>query len=126
MDEKAKMEKNKSVYHQNGKIAETAMLYYQDLIIKRKINDNQLLTQAIEKSRLDSKSRLQQMSKDCTTYLQSLSYVNGLRSELNTKQQSLLITYQGLEWDDKNLYSDVMEIIHKYQKSVRLYRQTNK
>ena len=78
------------------------MLYYQDLIIKRKINDNQLLTQAIEKSRLDSKSRLQQMSKDCTTYLQSLSYVNGLRSELNTKQQSLLITYQGLEWDDKS------------------------
>ena len=121
MDEKAKMEKNKSIYHQNGKIAETAMLYYQDLIIKRKINDNQLLTQAIEKSRLDSKSRLQQMSKDCTTYLQSLSYVNGLRSDLNTKQQSLLITYQGLEWDDKNLYSDVMEIIHKYQKKVLDY-----
>ena len=126
-DEKLKMEKYKSIYHTNGKIAETAMLYYQDLIIKKKINDQALMNQAIEKSKMDAKNRLLIMSKDCSTYFTSLTGVNKLRQDLNNRQKNLLMTYQSLEWDDKNLYSDVMEIIHRYQKKVIDYtgRQMN-
>ena len=120
-DEKTKMEKYKSIYHTNGKVAETAMLYYQDLIIKKKLNDQNMMSQAIEKSKIDAKNRLLVLSKDCSTYISSLSGVNKLRNELNIKQNHLLKTYQVLEWDDKNLYSDVMEIIHKYQRKVLEY-----
>ena len=120
-DEKAKMERYKNTYHTNGKIAETATLYYKDLVIKRKINDESTMNQAIEKSKIDSKNRLMVLAKDCSTYLGSLKNVNKLRVDLNKKQKNLLLLYQNLEWDDKNLYSAVMEIIHKYQKKILDY-----
>ena len=126
-DEKVKMEKFKSIYHTNGKIAENAMLYYQDLIIKKKLNDQILMNQAIEKSKLEAKNRLVVLSKDVSTYFTCLSGVNKMRQDLNNRQRYLLSTYQNLEWDDKNLYSEVMSIIHKYQKKVLDYtgRQIN-
>ena len=126
-DEKVKMEKFKSIYHTNGKIAENAMLYYQDLIIKKKLNDQILMNQAIEKSKLEAKNRLVALSKDVSTYFTCLSGVNKMRQDLNNRQRKLLSTYQNLEWDDKNLYSEVMSIIHKYQKKVLDYtgRQIN-
>ena len=121
------MEKFKSIYHTNGKIAENAMLYYQDLIIKKKLNDQILMNQAIEKSKLEAKNRLVVLSKDVSTYFTCLSGVNKMRQDLNNRQRYLLSTYQNLEWDDKNLYSEVMSIIHKYQKKVLDYtgRQIN-
>ena len=112
-DEKVKMEKYKSVYHTNGRIAENAMLYYQDLIIKKKLNDQSLMNQAIEKSKIEAKNRLLVLSKDVGTYFTCLTGVNKLRQDLNSRQRNLLLTYQNLEWDDKNLYSEVMSIIHK-------------
>jgi len=126
-DEKVKMEKFKSIYHTNGKIAENAMLYYQDLIIKKKLNDQILMNQAIEKSKLEAKNRLVVLSKDVSTYFTCLSGVNKMRQDLNNRQRYLLSTYQNLEWDDKNLYSEVMSIINKYQKKVLDYtgRQIN-
>ena len=126
-DEKVKMEKFKSIYHTNGKIAENAMLYYQDLIIKKKLNDQILMNQAIEKSKLEAKNRLVVLSKDVSTYFTCLNGVNKMRQDLNNRQRYLLSTYQNLEWDDKNLYSEVMSIIHKYQKKVLDYtgRQIN-
>ena len=126
-DEKVKMEKYKSVYHTNGRIAENAMLYYQDLIIKKKLNDQSLMNQAIEKSKIEAKNRLLVLSKDVGTYFTCLTGVNKLRQDLNSRQRNLLLTYQNLEWDDKNLYSEVMSIIHKYQKKVLDYtgRQIN-
>ena len=126
-DEKVKMEKFKSIYHTNGKIAENAMLYYQDLIIKKKLNDQILMNQAIEKSKLEAKNRLVVLSKDVSIYFTCLSGVNKMRQDLNNRQRYLLSTYQNLEWDDKNLYSEVMSIIHKYQKKVLDYtgRQIN-
>ena len=120
-DEKTKMEKYKNIYHINGKIAETATLFYKDLIIKKKINDQNTMNQAIEKSKLDSKNRLITLAKDCNNYVSSLKYVNKLRKDLNYKQEKLLLMYQNLEWDDKKLYSVVMEIIRKYQKKVLDY-----
>ena len=126
-DEKIKMEKYKNVYHSNGKIAETATLYFKDLIIKRKINDDATMNQAIEKSKMDAKNRLVVLAKDCSTYVGSIRNVNKLRKDLNKRQSNLLQLYQILEWDDKNLYAEVMEIIHKYQKKVFDYtgRQLN-
>ena len=120
-DEKVKMEKYKNIYHTNGKIAETATLFYKDLIIKKKINDQNTMNQAIEKSKLDSKNRLMVMAKDCSNYVASLKSVNKLRKDINKKQEKLLLMYQNLEWDDKNLYAVVMEIIRKYQKKVLDY-----
>ena len=119
--EKAKMEKFKNIYHTNGKIAERAALYYKDLQIKKKINDQNTMNQAIEKSKIDCKNRLMGLSKDCSNYVQSLRNVNKIRKEVNKKQDNLLLVYQDLEWDDKNLYADVMEIIWKYQKKVYDY-----
>ena len=119
--EKAKMEKFKNIYHTNGKIAERAALYYKDLQIKKKINDQSTMNQAIEKSKIDCKNRLMGLSKDCSNYVQSLRNVNKIRKEVNKKQDNLLLVYQDLEWDDKNLYADVMEIIWKYQKKVYDY-----
>ena len=58
------------------------------------------------------------MSKDCNTYIQSLDYVNNMRTKLNTRQTRLLKLYEELEKQDKNLYSKVMEIIRKYQKRI--------
>ena len=120
-DEKIKMEKYKTAYHSSGKIAETATLYYKDLAIKKKINDQNTMNQAIEKSKIDCKNRLITMAKDCNTYYASVKNVDKLRKELNKKQDNLLLLYQNLEWDDKNLYSNVMEIIRKYQKKVLDY-----
>ena len=119
--EKTKMEKYKNIYHSNGKIAENATLYYKDLLIKKKINDQNTMNQAIEKSKVDCKNRLQVLAKDCNNYMASLRNVNKLRKELNKKQDYLLLQYQNLEWEDKNLYADVMEIIWKYQKKVYDY-----
>ena len=119
--EKAKMENYKSVYHSIGKVAEQATLYLKDLIIKKKINDQNTINQAIEKSKINSKSMLLQMSKDCNNYVTSLKSVNKLRIDINRKQSNLLSLYQTLEWDDKNLYSNVMEIIRKYQKKILDY-----
>ena len=116
--EKAKMESLKSTYHSIGQIAERATLYFKDLIIKKKINDQTTMNQAIEKSKLNAKNMLSQMSKDCNNYVISLKSVNKLRVDLNKKQNNLLLMYQNLEWDDKNLYSTVMEIIRKYQKKI--------
>ena len=116
--EKAKMESLKSTYHSIGQIAERATLYFKDLIIKKKINDQSTMNQAIEKSKLNAKNMLSQMSKDCNNYVISLKSVNKLRVDLNKKQNNLLLMYQNLEWDDKNLYSTVMEIIRKYQKKI--------
>jgi hypothetical protein len=119
--EKAKMEKFKNIYHTNGKIAERSTLYYKDLQIKRKINDQKIMNQSIDKAKIDCKNRLISLSKDCSNYIQSLKNVNKIRKEVNKKQDNLLSVYQELEWDDKNLYADVMEIIWKYQKKVYDY-----
>ena len=119
--EKAKMENYKTTYHSIGQIAERATLYLKDLIIKKKINDQNTMNQAIEKSKLNAKNMLSQMSKDCNNYVTSLKQVNKLRLDINKKQNSLLFLYQTLEWDDKNLYSNVMEIIRKYQKKILDY-----
>ena len=119
--EKAKMEKFKNIYHTNGKIAERSTLYYKDLQIKKKINDQNIMNQSIDKSKIDCKNRLIGLSKDCSNYIQSLKNVNKIRKEVNKKQDNLLSVYQELEWDDKNLYADVMEIIWKYQKKVYDY-----
>ena len=119
--EKTKMEKLKATYHSNGKIAENSTLYYKDLLIKKKINDQNTMNQAIEKSKTDCKSRLTVLSKDCNNYVSSLRNVNKIRKEVNIKQEYLLGLYQSLEWDDKNLYSEVMDIIYNYQKKVYDY-----
>ena len=119
--EKAKMEKFKNIYHTNGKIAERSTLYYKDLQIKRKINDQNIMNQSIDKSKIDCKNRLIGLSKDCSNYIQRLKNVKKIRKEVNKKQDNLLSVYQELEWDDKNLYADVMEIIWKYQKKVYDY-----
>ena len=58
------------------------------------------------------------MSKDCSTYIQSLDYVNTMRKILNNKQKKLLKLYEELERQDKNLYIKVMDIIRKYQKKI--------
>ena len=120
-DEKIKMEKYKTAYHNSGKIAETATINYKDLAIKKKLNDQNAMNQAIEKSKIDCKNRLITMAKDCNTYYASVKNVDKLRKELNKKQDNLLLLYQNLEWDDKNLYYNVMEIIRKYQKKVLDY-----
>ena len=112
------MEKFKNIYHTNGKIAERSALYYKDLQIKRKINDQNIMNQSIDKSKIDCKNRLMGLSKDCSNYVQSLRNVNKIRKEVNKKQDNLLLVYQDLEWDDKNLFADVMKIIWKYQKKV--------
>ena len=95
--EKAKMESLKSTYHSIGQIAERATLYFKDLIIKKKINDQSTMNQAIEKSKLNAKNMLSQMSKDCNNYVISLKSVNKLRVDLNKKQNNLLLMYQNLE-----------------------------
>ena len=119
--EKVKMEKFKSIYHSSGKIAEHSTYYYKDLQIKKKINDQSLMNQIIEKSRMDCKNRLMVLSKDCLNYVQSLRNVNKIRKDVNKRQDHLLLFYQDLEWDDKNLYADVIEIIWKYQKKIYDY-----
>ena len=120
-DEKSKMEKYKNNYHECGKSAETAMLYYQDLVIKKKINDQTLMNQAIKKSKVEAENRLKIMAQTCAIYMQSLNVVNNMRNDLNIKQNSLLLTYQSLEKEDRFLYKFVMEIIHKYQKKILEY-----
>ena len=117
-EEKKKMEKFKNIYHQNAQIAEKATLYFKELVIKKKLNNDPLINQQIDLCEQDSKNRLTVMSKDCGTYVNSLEYVNTLRTKLNIKQTKLLKRYEELERDDKNLYSKIMEIIHKYQKKI--------
>ena len=117
-EEKRKMEKLKNVYHSNAKIAEKATLYLKELVIKKKINNDPLINQQIDLCENESKNRLMIMSKDCSSYVTSLESVNVLRTKLNNKQTQLLKMYEELERDDKNLYSKIMEIIHKYQKKI--------
>ena len=117
-DEKKKMEKLKNIYHSNAKIAEKATLYLKELIIKKKLNNEPLINQQIDICENESKNRLMIMSKDCSSYVTSLESVNVLRTKLNNKQTQLLKMYEELERDDKNLYSKIMEIIHKYQKKI--------
>ena len=117
-EEKRKMEKLKNVYHSNAKIAEKATLYLKELVIKKKINNDPLINQQIDLCENGSKNRLMIMSKDCSSYVTSLESVNVLRTKLNNKQTQLLKMYEELERDDKNLYSKIMEIIHKYQKKI--------
>ena len=117
-EEKKKMEKFKNIYHQNAQIAEKATLYFKELVIKKKLNNDPLINQQIDLCEQDSKNRLTVMSKDCGIYVNSLEYVNTLRTKLNIKQTKLLKRYEELERDDKNLYSKIMEIIHKYQKKI--------
>ena len=117
-EEKRKMEKLKNVYHSNAKIAEKATLYLKELVIKKKINNDPLINQQIDICENESKNRLMIMSKDCSSYITSLESVNVLRTKLNNKQTQLLKMYEELERDDKNLYSKIMEIIHKYQKKI--------
>ena len=117
-DEKKKMEKNKSTYHSSALIAEKSTFYLKDLVIKKKLNNDNLINQQIEISENESKNRLTIMSKDCNTYIQSLDYVNNMRTRLNKKQTRLLKLYEELEKQDKNLYTKIMEIIRKYQKKI--------
>ena len=120
-EEKMRMEKCKNNYHNSGKIAESATVNLEKLIIERKINDDNLMNQSVEKTKIEFKNRIQTMAKDCSTYVGSLKNVNKLRTELNKKQKTLLLLYQNLEWEDKNLYTDVMSIIRKYQRKVLEY-----
>ena len=104
------MKNFQNLYHIYGKIAERSILYYKDLQIKRKINEQNIMNQLIYKSKIDCKNHLMGLSKDCSNYVQSLRNANKIRKEMNKKQDNLLLIYQDFEWDDKNLYSDVMEI----------------
>ena len=117
-DEKRKMEKLKNVYHSNAQIAEKATLFFKELVIKKKLNNDPLINQQIDICEQDSKNRLTVMSKDCSVYVNSLENVNVLRTKLNLKQTKLLKRYEELEKDDKNLYSKIMAIIRKYQKKI--------
>ena len=117
-DEKKKMEKNKSIYHSSAGIAEKSTIYLKDLVIKKKLNNENIINQQIEISEVDSKNRLTVMAKDCDIYVKSLDIVNAMRTKLNHKQTKLLKLYEELERQDKNLYSKVMEIIRKYQKKI--------
>ena len=117
-DEKRKMEKFKNVYHSNAQIAEKATLFFKELVIKKKLNNDPLINQQIDICEQDSKNRLTVMSKDCSTYVNSLENVNVLRTKLNLKQTKLLKRYEELEKEDKNLYSKIMAIIRKYQKKI--------
>ena len=112
------MEKLKSVYHSNAQIAEKATLFFKELVIKKKLNNDPLINQQIDICEQDSKNRLTVMSKDCSIYVNSLENVNVLRTKLNLKQTKLLKRYEELEKDDKNLYSKIMAIIRKYQKKI--------
>ena len=120
-DEKKKMEKFKTIYHSNAKIAEKSTLYLKELIIKKKLNNDPLINQQIEISETESNNRLTIMAKDCDTYVKSLKNVNILRTELNEMQRKLLLRYQDLEREDKNLYSKIMNIIRKYQQKILNY-----
>ena len=120
-EEKRKMEKLKNIYHANAQIAEKATIYLKELIIKKKLNNDPLINQQIEISENESKNRLQIMSKDCSSYVNSLENVNALRLKLNMKQTKLLKRYEDLERCDKTLYSKIMEIIHKYQAKILNY-----
>ena len=117
-DEKKKMEKNKNIYHSSAGIAEKSTIYLKDLVIKKKLNNDNIINQQIEISENESKNRLTIMSKDCEAYVKSLDYVNNMRIKLNNKQSKLLKLYEELEKQDKNLYSKVMEIIRKYQRKI--------
>ena len=117
-EEKKKMEKSKNEYHHHAKIAENATLYFKELVIKKKLNNDALINQQIEISENESKNKLTVMSKVCGIYVSNLENVNVLRTKLNTKQTKLLKRYEELERDDKNLYSKIMTIIHKYQKKI--------
>ena len=117
-DEKKKMEKNKNIYHSSAGIAEKSTIYLKDLVIKKKLNNDNIINQQIEISENESKNRLTIMSKDCEAYVKSLDYVNNMRIKLNNKQTKLLKLYEELEKQDKNLYSKVMEIIRKYQRKI--------
>ena len=117
-EEKRKMEKSKNDYHNHAKIAENATLYFKELVIKKKLNNDALINQQIEITENESKNKLTVMSKVCGIYVTNLEAVNVLRTKLNTKQAKLLKRYEELERDDKNLYSKIMTIIHKYQKKI--------
>ena len=117
-EEKKKMEKSKNDYHYYAKIAEKATLYFKELVIKKKFNYDTLINQQIEILENESKNKLIVMSKVCGIYLTNLENVNVLRTNLNNKQTKLLIRYEELEKDDKNLFSKVIELIHKYQKKL--------
>jgi hypothetical protein len=116
--EKKKMESNKRTYHASAMVAEKATLYLKELVYKKKLNNDSLINKQIETYETESKTRLAKMSQDCTTYIASLEFVNGLRNDLNKKQSKLLKLYQYLEKEDKMLYSKIMEIIHTYQKKI--------
>ena len=117
-DEKKKMEKNKNIYHSSALIAEKSTFYLKELVIKKKLNNNSIINQQIEISENESRNRLTIMSKDCSTYIQSLDYVNTMRKILNNKQKKLLKLYEELEKKDKKLYIKIMNIIRKYQKKI--------
>ena len=118
-EEKKKMEKLKNLYHSNGQIAEKATLYLKELVIKKKLNNDSLINQQIEISENESKNRLQILSKDCGSYVNSLENVNALRIKLNLKQAKLLQRYESLEKYDKQLYANLIDIIHKYQNKIQ-------
>ncbi len=48
-------------YHKKGKIAETTIFYSLDLVISKTINDQILMSQAIEKFKIDFKNILLKM-----------------------------------------------------------------
>ena len=117
-EEKKKMERFKSIYHSNAKIAEQSTIYLKELVIKKKLNNDTLINQQIEISEAEANNRLTTMAKDCETYVKSLKNVNILRTKLNEDQKKLLIRYQHLEREDRNLSSTIMNIIRKYQKKI--------
>ena len=120
-DEKKKMEKFRSVYHSNAQVAEKSTIYFKELVIKKKLNNDALINQQIDICENDAKNRLAVMAKDCAIYVSSLDAVNNLRQKLNLKQRKLLKRYESLEKEDKELYSKIMEIIRKYQKKILDY-----
>ena len=117
-EKKKKMEKSKNDYHNHAKFAENDTLYFKELIIKKKCNNDALINQQIEITENESKNKLTAMSKVCDNYISNLEKVNVLRTNLNIKQAKLLKRYEELERDDKKLYSQIMEIIYKYQKKI--------
>ena len=67
---------------------------------------------------IDSKNKLGIMAKDCNNYIAQLDHVNECRQKLNEQQSRLLRFYQELEYDDRNLYTKLMEIINKFQNKI--------
>ena len=120
-EENKKLEKFKGIYHQSGKVAERATKDWKDFVIKKKINDNNLIKNQIVILENESKNRLQTMAKDCNAYSNQLDHTNEMRKKANEKQSSLLRLYQELEFEDRNLYYKLIQIINKYQNKILEY-----